>query len=187
MSLSTPVKRKPMQRRSIQCEGFFREDGLWDVEAKLLDSRPYQYVDFRGGIKPANEPIHQMMVRLTVNDEMTIVAAEAEMLDVPHKTCHYPATVIGNMVGAKIGAGWKETVRKRLPTGEACTHLSELLVTMATAVFQAMAFGKDPENTDPREIALQSETLPFFLDKCHSWRRDLANVQEIFPKWYEKK
>lgn len=164
-----------------------REDGLWDIEAKLLDTRPFSYTDFRGRTKPADEPVHQMLVRITVNDEMTIVAAEAEMLDVPHKTCHHPASMIGSMVGARIGAGWKETVRKRLPISDGCTHLSELLVTMATAVFQTMAFGKDPANSDPRIVANQSETPPFFLDKCHSWRRDLANVREIFPRWYVNK
>ena len=41
MPLTPPADRKPMHTRRIRCEGFSRADGLWDIEAHLIDTKPY--------------------------------------------------------------------------------------------------------------------------------------------------
>ena len=41
MSLETNNKsRRHMHTRSVQCDGFLRDDGLWEVEAWLRDTKP---------------------------------------------------------------------------------------------------------------------------------------------------
>ena len=45
--------RRLMHRRSVECTGFLRDDGLWEVEARLVDTKPFVQRDqFRGDIPP---------------------------------------------------------------------------------------------------------------------------------------
>ena len=48
--------RRLMHTRSIECEGFLRDDGLWEVEAWLRDTKPFtQRADrFRDELKPGD-------------------------------------------------------------------------------------------------------------------------------------
>lgn len=40
MPLSAPVPRVMRHRRAITVEAYLREDGLWDIEARLTDTKP---------------------------------------------------------------------------------------------------------------------------------------------------
>lgn len=184
MPLSEAVARKPMHKRSIEMRGYFRDDGLWDIEGFLLDTKPFDYHDARRRLKQAGSPVHQMSIRLTVDHRRTIVAAEAAIDSAPHPSCFDVNAGIQAMVGARVASGWKEEVRRRLPERAACTHLSELLVTMATAIFQTQTLGTNPEGAAPFEALRNGERTPFFLDKCASWRLDSENVAELFPQWH---
>src|SRR6185503_19700597 len=42
MSLSAPAPRRHLHTRSITCEGFARDDGLWDIEARIVDTKTYR-------------------------------------------------------------------------------------------------------------------------------------------------
>ena len=55
-----PSGRASIHSRDIRCCGFRREDGLWDIEATLEDTKTYSFANQdRGGIA-AGEPIHRM-------------------------------------------------------------------------------------------------------------------------------
>ena len=42
MPLETSNKsRRLMHTRSVECDGFLRDDGLWEVEAWLRDTKPF--------------------------------------------------------------------------------------------------------------------------------------------------
>ena len=63
MPLSQPtVARKPMHNRSIQVHSFEREDGLWDIEAELIDTKSYDFKRNDGEIRPAGFAFHHMHV-----------------------------------------------------------------------------------------------------------------------------
>jgi hypothetical protein len=50
-------RRRLMHRRSIECTGYLRNDGLWEVEARLVDTKPFAQRDrFRGELQP-NDPV----------------------------------------------------------------------------------------------------------------------------------
>jgi len=183
MPLSEPAARKPMHTRLVQMQGYLREDGLWDIEGFLLDTKPFDYHDPRDRLKRAGSPVHQMSIRLTVDHRRTVIAAEAAIDGAPHPGCFDVRAGIQSMVGARVGSRWKEEVRSRLPERAACTHLSELLVAMATAVFQTQAYGTNPEGASPFDALRSADRMPFFLDKCASWRLDGDNVAQIFPQW----
>ena len=73
MSLSPPVPREPLHTRSVVCEGYQRADGLFDLEARLLDtkSRPFALMT---GVRAPGEPVHDMWIRVTIDRAFTIHA-----------------------------------------------------------------------------------------------------------------
>ncbi len=44
MPLPPPVDREPIHTRRIECTGYRRTDGLWDVEGHLVDTKSYEFV-----------------------------------------------------------------------------------------------------------------------------------------------
>jgi Protein of unknown function (DUF2889) len=64
------IRRRLMHTRSVECEGYLRDDGLWEVEAWLRDKK--QRADrFRGELKPG-DPVHDIGLQLAIDDGMTI-------------------------------------------------------------------------------------------------------------------
>ena len=83
MPLSPPVTREPIQTRSMECACFRRTDGLWDVEGHLTDVAAYDFPNYYRGIIHAGEPIHDMWIRLTLDENVEIRAVEVRMDGVP--------------------------------------------------------------------------------------------------------
>ena len=53
MPLSPPEDREPIHHRRIDCRGYRRKDGLWDIEGHLTDVKSDPFPNtFRGEIKP---------------------------------------------------------------------------------------------------------------------------------------
>lgn len=175
-----------MHRRTVECQGYLRDDGLWEIEARLVDSKPFAMQDrFRGPMQ-AGDPIHEICLRLAIDDELTIREAETSMLATPYPTCIHVQPILGRLIGEKIGKGWRELIRQKIGRLEGCTHLSELLGMAATALFQTMSNGKNPEGEDwPGNRAALTEP-PFFVNGCYSWRTDGPIVAEIFPQFATK-
>ena len=77
MPLSEPAAREPLHTRAIEMRGYIRDDGLWDIEGHLTDRKSYGYDGgFRGWVEPET-PVHDMWLRLTVDDDLVIRACEA--------------------------------------------------------------------------------------------------------------
>ena len=67
MPLSAPVPRKASHIRRVTYQGYEREDGLWDMEAELHDSKAHDMPSFRHqGVRLAGDPIHHMWLRVTM-------------------------------------------------------------------------------------------------------------------------
>src|SRR5260221_9898282 len=84
MPLSPPVARQQLHTRRVVCQGFFREDGLWDIEGHITDEKSYEHAnEWRGPLAPG-EFVHDMKIRLTLDDKLTIVDVEAVTDKTPH-------------------------------------------------------------------------------------------------------
>ena len=124
MPLSKPSPRKPMHTRTVECRGYLRDDGLWDIEGHLVDTKPYAIPNQdRGGEIPAGEPLHEMWIRLTVDTDLVVQDVEA-------CTDHGPYSVCGDIIenfkalkGLAIKAGWTQKTRELLGGTKGCTHL----------------------------------------------------------------
>ena len=178
--------RRLMHTRSIECEGFLRDDGLWEVEAWLRDTKPFtQRADrFRGELKPG-DPVHDIGLRLAIDEGMTIREAEAMMRATPYPTCIEVEPILARLIGERIGPGWRETVRRKIGRLETCTHLMELLGPAVTTLYQTMSHGKKPEGRDSlenqqqlRRAAVLHRRLPFLAHRRPGRRRDVPAVRD---------
>ena len=76
-SVATPVApgsaggRTPLHTRTLRLDGYARPDGGVDVEARLTDVKHYD-VDSGGRVLRAGEPMHDMHVTISVDDDGTI-------------------------------------------------------------------------------------------------------------------
>ena len=72
-----------------------------------------------------------MQVRITIDFQMTIIAAEAVTLHGPYHICPKGAENISGLVGLTIGPGWKRKVQNAIGGPKGCTHITELMGPMA--------------------------------------------------------
>ena len=138
MPLSPPADRERLHTRAIEINGYARADGRFDIEAHLTDCKSYGQTNYDRGFIEAGEPIHDMWLRLTVDDHMHIHAVEAVSDKTPYVMCPTAAPNFERLVGLRIKAGFLREVAHRVGGSVGCTHLRELLQQMATTAFQTI-------------------------------------------------
>lgn len=182
MALSRPARREHIHSRDIRCRGFRREDGLWDIEATLEDTKTYSFANQdRGGIA-AGEPIHRMHLRLTISDDLEVRAAEAATEAGPFDLCGAITPKFTSLIGLRIGPGWRKAVLDRMGGVKGCTHLTELLLGPLTATaMQTLASARTR-----RQEASADGRPPPILDTCHALARTSDVVRRHWPEWHEE-
>ena len=176
MPLSAPVPRKTSHIRRVTYQGYEREDGLWDMEAELHDSKAHDMPSLRHqGVRLAGDPIHHMWLRVTIDRKLVVHAIEAAMDAHPLQDCPQARPALQGMVGACMARGWRQAIAQHMGGVASCTHLRELLFNMATAAFQTLpaAFGGGDPDTPPRH-----------LGQCTGWDFEGNGVKEYFPQFY---
>jgi hypothetical protein len=172
--------RKHLHSRTITCEGYVRDDGLWEVEARLVDQKPFAHFDFARGHRAAGDSVHDMTLRIAVDDARVVREIEVSMESVPFAACREAAPRLQELVGETIGAGWRERVRQKVSRKESCTHSVELLGPAVTTLFQMIAMGANPEGTRVHEEQRKG-ARPFYLGGCHSRRLEGPQTRKYFP------
>jgi len=189
-TLTPAVPRELVHDRTVVCRGWRREDGLWDIEGNLVDTKTYAFPnEYRGQVE-AGEPIHDMWLRLTVDIDLNVVDAEAATAAGPFPICPDVNPNFKRLVGLSIGTGWRRAVQQRLGGTEGCTHLVELLGPLATTAFQTI-FGE--RSRMRREAVARGEAVadpdadgrrPALLNSCHAFAETSPVVQRKWPDWY---
>lgn len=183
MPLSAPAPRKLMHTRAIECKGYEREDGLWDIEAQLVDTKTYTHMRRNGNPGRApGEPVHHMWVRLTIDLDMLIHEAEAVTDAGPYPQCGNITSNFTSLAGVKIGPGWRGEIAARLGGIKGCTHLVELLGPLGTTAFQATGRAREAHNAGKPVIR-----KPYQLNSCHMYKDDAPAVLERWPQFYTGK
>jgi Protein of unknown function (DUF2889) len=182
MALSRPHRREHIHTRDIRCRGYRREDGLWDIEGVLEDTKTYSFANRdRGGIV-AGEPIHRMHIRLTVDDTLMVHAAEAETEAGPFALCGAIVPVFAQIKGLRIGPGWRKAVVERMSGTKGCTHLTDLLLgPLTTTALQTIAAARARRQDAPAD-----GRPPPILDTCHALSRSSDVVRQHWPEFYEE-
>jgi hypothetical protein len=180
MSSFTPSdQRRLMHRRALDVQVYARDDGLFEVEAALTDTKTRD-VMLAGQLRKAGEPVHDMLLHLVVDAQLTIRAAQSETRWMPYPgACDQHGDAYARLVGLNLMKGFRLGVKDRLGGIKGCTHLTELCQVLPTAVIQALA----GVVIDTRE-GDGSGQPPFQLDRCHALRADGPVVLSPYPRWY---
>jgi hypothetical protein len=184
MPLSPPASRDLIHSRQVECRGYRRSDGLWDVEGHLTDTKTYGFENEFRGVVPPGVPVHEMWVRLTVDDEMVIQDIETSTDHSPFSLCVSAGGNFGRLKGLKVGAGFLSQVRKLLGGTEGCTHLVEMMGPLATTVFQSIFPYRERQRKAAGERAEKTGERPQLLDTCHAFASDGEVTKQLWPDFY---
>jgi len=188
MPLAPAAPREHIHTRSIDCRGYRRIDGLWDIEGHITDTKTYGFGNgFRGELPPG-APVHDMWLRITVDDRLVIHDIEAVTDASPYPVCPAVAANFQRLKGLRIYPGFHKQVRDRLGGTEGCTHLVDLLAPVATTAYQTVfpwrareyerrlaRDGKRPERPGKK---------PKLIDSCHAFASDGEVVKRYWPEFY---
>ncbi|MBV1789229.1 DUF2889 domain-containing protein [Marinobacterium sp. D7] len=180
MPLSEPVERQLSHTRQVSCRGYKRTDGLWDIEAYLLDTKSFNMDMHEGGLLPAGAPLHEMAIRITVDLDLNILEAEAVMDHTPFRMCPNIADRYKLLKGLQIAPGFTRKTRELFSGTQGCTHLLELLGPLATTAFQATH-----QEREYLEDWHTGSTPPPLLNSCHAFAEDSDVVKGFWPKHYK--
>jgi len=178
MPLPPPTaERKLMHLRSVQLDGYKRDDGCWDIEARIIDRKDHDYPISAKRIAKG-DAVHDMWVRVTVDRRMEIVEACAASDAAPYDDlCTGIAPDYGKyLVGLNLFQGFRKAVKERLSGVHGCSHITELLMLLPTAALQTFA-------SDVQDNA-DSGMKPFQLDRCHALESHSEAVRRYYPRWY---
>jgi len=181
-----PAAAAPRQlkhRRRIDVQVYVRDDGLWEADAALTDVKTRD-VPLGGAVRPAGQPVHDMLLRIVVDAQLNILQAGSATRGMPYPgqcdrfepdgdPCADPYT---RLVGLNLLQDFRRALRQRVGGVLGCTHLTELAQVLPTAVVQAMA----GEVIDTRG---HGDTRPFQIDRCHALRADREVVRLHYPRW----
>ena len=183
MPLSNSAPRKLVHTRAIECKGYEREDGLWDIEGHLVDTKTQVHKRLHGGSeRQPGEPVHDMWLRLTIDLDFMIHDAEAYTEAGPYPHCGDITPNFKSLAGIKIGPGWRREIAARVGGIKGCTHLVELLGPLGTTAYQATNRARQMRNAE-KPVTKK----PFQINSCHVYKDDSAEVLERWPRFYTGK
>ncbi len=178
------VTRERIHTRTIVFEGFARSDGLWDVEGSLLDTKHVTWERVNMPAYPPGAPVHHMKVLVTFDDHLTVVAISSDLPTTPHGDCQKTADPLQQLVGQRVGRGWRRAIESAMGGTAGCTHLRELMVALATGAIQAIGGIRDQRRRKQGLPPLQPENeSPHFIGGCLAWRRDGPATRRYFPQF----
>lgn len=175
------VTRESLHVRHIAFEGFRRSDGLFEIEGHLTDRKSHDFTPPSGlRTVPANEPIHDIGLRVVFDLDMIVYAVDTFIRAYPYRECPGGGESLQALVGLRIGAGWSAEVRKRLPPGDTCTHLREILMPLATAAIQAV----NPLRSQVLLDATDAGGKPLKIDSCYAYGASRELVMQRWPAFH---
>jgi len=195
MPLSQAAERTRLHTRKITVSGYRRADGLYDVEAQLIDTKTYRLPNEDRGTIEAGEPLHGMWLRMTLDETMCIVSCEAATDHGPYAVCPQAAPNFARLAGLTIGRGFLKEAAGRVGGVAGCTHLRELLQQMATTALQTigparakheLSRARQPSGEElDRRISRHFGGPTQLLNTCLAYAADGPVVKRRWPHLFE--
>lgn len=160
MPLSAAAPRKAQHIRRYEAIGYLREDGLYDIERHLTDEKTYPFDNrWRGTVVPG-EKLHDMHLRLTINDDMEIVAVEAATEASPFRS----AAISPLLTNSWLACGLYPASAARHWSGSAASRAAHISVNCCacSAWLPFRPSGRPSmQNRKPRPKAAARHPLPY--------------------------
>ena len=169
------MSRERLHGRTVAYDGYRRNDGLFDIEAHILDVKDHDS-ELLTGVRRAGVPIHDMWVRVTIDRDFVIRAIEAVTDSMPYPgACNRIGPAYEKLVGANLVDGFRKHLHDVMGSVRGCTHITEMLSYLPTAAVQTFAGLQREDDGDQK---------PFQLDRCHALETTTETVRRYYPKWY---
>jgi hypothetical protein len=177
MPLPAPASRREIHHRTIDMWAFGRDDGLFDIEAHLVDRKPFDFLRPSSPQPiPAGNALHDIWVRVTVDKDFVVKAIVASSDVTPWGSlCKEAEATLQVLVGERVARGWSARVKEQLRGAASCTHLMEMLITLGTTAIQGIR-GADPNRTHSPEAK---------IDTCYAYARQRSAVKMLWPAYYQ--
>lgn len=177
--LPRPALRKLMHHRQIECKGYEREDGLWDIEGHLTDTKAYTWKD-RGGVTdlPAGVPAHDMWIRFTIDLDMRIHECVAATDAGPYTLCGDITPKFAQLKGLRIERGWTRQLKDIIGGPNGCTHHWELLGRVAAVAYQTTNNARQTKNPH------KPGSIPRVFNTCHMYTPESEETLRRWPELY---
>jgi hypothetical protein len=173
------VERTLVHTRRVRYEGYKRADGLWDIEAHITDVKNHDFT-LKTGVRRAGLPVHDMVVRVTIDRKYNVVDAVSVSDAVPYPGgCESIGPAYQKLVGLNLVKKFRDGLKERLGGVQGCTHITEMLAALPTAAIQTFAGEMREDRPSGRK--------PFQLDHCHAMDTTGETVKQWYPEWYAKK
>jgi len=176
MPLPPSVAREALHTRHIDLRGYRRADGLYDIEAHMVDTKARALAVDGARAVAAGDPIHDMHVRLVIDQDLRIIDVAACTDASPYPVCPEATRSLQGLKGLRIAAGWSKSIRELLAGHRGCTHLTELLTPMATVAYQTLF-----DVRQARPTAVDASGTPRMIDSCHAYASDGEVVRRRWP------
>lgn len=133
MPLSSPTSRRALTHtRAIQIEAFARDDGLWDIGAQIIHTKPSD-IQLASGIRASGASAH-LRLDLTVNTRCDVTEMEAALDEVPHLGhCNTVASDYRQPIGLNSAKCVRGGVRSDLLGTHDCRRLTKVAQAMLPA------------------------------------------------------
>lgn len=179
MPLPPPTARRLLHTRQVHYEGFERDDDLIDIEATLLDTKPFAF-DVHGARRwEPGQPIHAMQIRLVIDLQFIVQDIQVSMDDAPHGECVGAVPPMQSLIGCSLRKGWRQAIEERLGKVQGCAHLRELLFNMGTVAFQTLARRLNQSQQDAGKP-------PAPMGGCLAWDPTGPMVARLYPQFHIK-
>jgi hypothetical protein len=182
------IERELLHKRDFTFAGYRRADGHYDIEGRMTDRKSYAFPnDFRGEIQ-ADEPLHDMRIRVTIDEAFQVLDVVAETAAGPFEICPAITPAFASLKGARIGRGWSALLKEKFGGVHGCTHHVELLRTLATVAFQTVYGAQQRQRREKAEPPGETGgRRPAFIDTCHALAADGEVVKMSWPDFYQPK
>jgi hypothetical protein len=150
---------------------------LFDLEATLLDTKPFD-IELEGeGPLAADQPLHGMRLRVSIDMQFIVHELEVAMDHAPHGECQAAREPMRRMIGCSMRKGWRLAIEERLGKVQGCAHLRELLMNMGTVAIQSLSLRIKQVNAD-------DSRPPMPLGGCLAWDPTGPMVARIHPRFH---
>ena len=180
MPLPPSVPRDELHLRRIELRGYRRDDGLYDIEARMVDTKTRELTLGDGRVVPPGEALHDMSVRLVVDEDLNVIDIVASTDASPFGICAEATGTLQSMKGLRIAAGWSAAVRQRLAGRKRLYASHRVAPPLATVAFQTLS-----QVRNARPAPVDANGRPRKIDTCYAYASDREIVHRRWPMYYD--
>ncbi len=170
--------RQLIHTRQITTQVYLREDGLWELEATLLDTKGKDF-HLSSGVRAKGDAIQDMTLCITIDDKFNILAAKATTKAAPYNEhCKEIEPDYQKLVGLNLVKGFRAALKELFAGVAGCSHMTELCSVLPTVAIQGFAGEIIGVKDDG------AKEMPFILNRCHALKTDGEAVKKYHKVWY---